>query len=167
MENFLIKHAIDNVWCNPDQDNQLIFKAFRITKDLGVLNRFKLMQREVLLPYSSKYFHVYQIGQLHPRVLGLFTQGPDWVVEQWRSFKDASNILKIIISVYTAKGVMLPLSKCFYMFTKERDLVFAIEIDSRIKTNLDLEDVFFRFYTNAYYQSARSDAEQDFIQCFI
>ena len=164
MENFLIKHAIDNVWCNPDQDNQLIFKAFRITKDLGVLNRFKLMQREVLLPYSGKYFHVYQIGQLHPRVLGLFTQGPDWVVEQWRSFKDVSNILKIIISVYTAKGVMLPLSKCYYMFTKERDLVFAIEIDSRIKTNLDLEDVFFRFYTNAYYQSARSDAEQDFIQ---
>ena len=164
MENFLIKHAIDNVWCNPDQDNQLIFKAFRITKVLGVLNRFKLMQREVLLPVQGKYFHVYQIGQLHPRALGLFTQGPDWVVEQWRSFKDVSNILKIIISVYTAKGVMLPLSKCHYMFTKERDLVFAIEIDSRIKTNLDLEDVFFRFYTNAYYQSARSDAEQDFIQ---
>ncbi len=163
MENFLIKHAIDNVWCNPDQDNQLIFKAFRLTKFLGELNRFKLMNRQVELPSQGKFYHVYQIGQLDPKVMGLFSKNPDWVKESWTSFKDVSNTLKLIVSIYTAKGVTLPLFKSYYMFTKERDLIFAIEIDSRIKVDLDFEDVYFRFYTNAYYQSARSDANDDYI----
>lgn len=163
MENFLIKHAIDNVWCNPDQDNQLIFKAFRITKLLGELNRFKLMHRQVELPTQGKFYHVYQIGQLHPKVLGLFSQQPDWTQEQWISFKDASNTLKLIISIYTAKGATIPLFKSYYMFTKERDLIFAVEIDNRIKADLDFEDLYFRFYTNAYYQSTRSDANDDYI----
>ena len=163
MENFLIKHAIDNVWCNPDQDNQLIFKAFRLTKLLGELNRFKLMHRQVELPTQGKFYHVYQIGQLHPKVVGLFSQQPDWTQEKWISFKDASNTLKLIISIYTAKGVTLPLFRSYYMYTKERDLIFAVEIDDRIKADLDFEDLYFRFYTNAYYQSARSDANDDFI----
>lgn len=49
------------------------------------------------------------------------------------------------------------------MFTNERDLIFAIEIDNKLNMNYELDAIYFRFYTNAYYQSYRADATNDYI----
>lgn len=163
METYLVKHAIENVWCNPEQDNQLIFKACKITKPFGELNRFKLMNRNVVLPKAGKRYHVYQIGQLHPKVIGLLANTQDWYQEKWFSFSDVVNQLKLFVSIYTTKGLCLPLYKSHYMFTNERDLIFAIEIDNKLNMNYELDAIYFRFYTNAYYQSYRADATNDYL----
>lgn len=151
MQQYLIQHAIDNVWCNPPQDNQLIFKAGRITKPFGELNRFKLMNRIVDLPQTGKRYHVYAIGGLQPAILGLLDIQSPWDDATWVKFSDAINSKNVLINVYTAEGVCLPRYTSYYMYTNDRDLVFAVEIDAKIPVNYNEDALYFRMYSNAYY----------------
>jgi len=165
MYNFLVDHARQNVWCNPDQDNQLIFAAHRLTKPVGELNRFTLMNRVINLPEQSKRYHIYQVGQVHPNIVGLLPINPGWVVESWVKFSDAINNLKLFVDIYTADGIELPKFKSYYMYTNDRDLIFAIEIDTKFDICYTNDKIYTRLYTNAYFQSHRSDAAEDYIFC--
>jgi hypothetical protein len=160
---YLIDHALTNTWCNPEQDNQLIFAGQRITKSTGVMNRFKLMHRTISLPTKGKYYHVFQIGQIHPNLVGLLGLDPTWVVEQWKCIKDIMNPMKLFCNVYTVDGVELPRFKVYYLYSNERDLVLAIEHDDNVKVDAGHEQIYLRLYTNAYFQSLRSDATNDAI----
>lgn len=165
MYQYLKDHAVKNVWCNPDQDNQLIIAAQRITKALGVFNQFTLMNRKIKLPVSAKRFHVFQVGQIHPKMVGLLGTTPDWKSEAWVKFSDAINIAKVFVNIYTAKGAILPAFKAYYMFSNERDLIFAIELDRNIPLNYDTEKVYVRLYSNAYFQSVRGDSTENYLHC--
>ena len=77
-----------------------IISAFKITKPLGEINRFKLMNRTVNLPTSGKKFHVYQVGQVHPSIVGLLPRNPEWAVESWVNFSDCINNSKLFASIY-------------------------------------------------------------------
>lgn len=163
--NYLIDHAINNVWCNPQQDNQLIFAGQRITRPSGELNKFKLMRRTVSLPEQGKYYHVFQVGQIHPNLVGLLSLTPSWAKEQWLKVSDAMTNLKLFANIYNIDGVELPRFKTYYLFTNDRDLVFAVEADKHYKVDSGLEQIYVRLYTNAYFQSYRSDALTDLIYC--
>lgn len=157
MREYLIQHAIDNVWCNPEQDRQYIFKAHKISKPLGELNRFDLMERRVELPVRNTKFHVFQIGQLHPTMLGLLPRKPVWAIEGWVGFKETINQNRVFINLYTAKGHVIPRYQGYYMWSNERDLVFIVEIDKNINIDFETEDIYLRVYSNAFFQSTRSD----------
>lgn len=165
MYQYLIDHAVKNVWCNGEQDNQLIIAGQRITKVNGALNRFTSMNRVIDLPVQGKYFQVYQIGQVHPALLGLLNRNPGWVTENWIKFSDAINNLKLFVNIYNSSGIELPRYKSYYMFTNERNLIYAIEQDSRYPVNYKNDNVYLRLYTNAYFQSLRSDSLQDYLLC--
>lgn len=151
MQQYLVQHAIDNVWCNPPQDNQLIFKAGRITKPYGEINRFKLMNRIIELPQTGKRYHVYAIGGLQPAVLGLLDIQSPWDDARWVRFTDAINSKNVLVNVYTASGVCLPRYASYYMYTNDRDLVFAVEIDPKLPVEYNDEPLYFRLYSNAYF----------------
>lgn len=165
MQRYLIDHALKNVWCNPQQDNQIIIAAQRLTKLNGELNRFTLMNRQVSLPLQGKRYHVYQIGQLLPVTLGLNPIVNEWEPQRWIKFSDAIATQKVMINLYTAKGINIPRYSSYFMFTNDRDLIFAIEIDSKIKVDLNSERIYTRFYSNAYYETSRADAVEDFMHC--
>ena len=165
MRQYLVDHALQNVWCNPEQDNQLIFAAMKITKPNGELNRFKLMNRDVALPTQGKRYHVFQIGQLYPRVIGLLPKRPIWANEAWINFADAINTNKVLLTVYTAEGLCIPNYSVYYMYSNERDLVFAIEVNPTLPVNYDTTQVYLRLYTNAYYKTYRADATLDYMYC--
>lgn len=165
MLQYLVDHAMKNVWCNPDQDNQLIFAAHKITLPYGELNRFRLMNRQVDLPTRGKRYHVYQVGQIQPAALGLLSPAEPWVVEKWVKFSDAINQIKVLVNLYTVDGVCLPRHNAYYMFSNDRALIFAVEIDSKIPIDYEQEQIFVRLYSNAYYQSYRADATEDFLFC--
>lgn len=157
MYQYLIDHARQNVWCNPEQDNQLIFCAHRITKPIGELNHFKLMNRRLDLPKPGKRYHVFQIGQVGPSIVGLLSINPSWLVERWIKFSDAMNELNLFTNIYTTGGVELPRYKSYYMFSNDRDLIIAIEQDINYSVNYLTDKIYTRFYTNAYFQSNRAD----------
>ena len=165
MYRYLLDHAITNVWCNGDQDNQLIIAGQRISRPLGELNTFKMMQRTLNLPKKGKYYQVFQIGQVRPHILGLLTRNPEWTIEQWISFSDSINNLKLFVNLYTAKGVELPRFKSHYMFTNDRNLIIAVEQDANFPVNFATEAIYLRVYSNAFYQTLAADAVSDFLYC--
>lgn len=165
MFNYLLQHAVDNVWCNNDQDHQYVLAAHKITKHVGVLNFFRFMNRYLVLPVSGKRCHVYQIGQLHPNALGLLSRQPDWTNEVWYTFKDTINISKLFCNIYTKEGLELPRYKTHYMFTNEKALIIAIEEDSNYDIDFSVDTIYLRVYSNAYYESVRADANEDYLFC--
>lgn len=153
MTDFLVEHALRNVWCSPGQDNQLIFAPKRISRHGGAFGYTKIVFRSIPLPLRSKYYHVYQIGQISPKLIGLFDPDRTWAPERWYMFSDAINRRSVEITVYNADGVCFPRYKAHFMFTRERALIFAFESDPLIPINFDEDQIFVRLYTNAYYQT--------------
>lgn len=165
MQRYLIDHALQNVWCNPQQDNQMVIAATRLTKDNGVLNYFTLMNRQVKMPQTGKRYHVYQIGQILPVAIGLKPIGTQWITGEWIKFSTAMSDQKLIANLYTAKGVQIPRFSSYYMFTVDRNLVFCVEVDAKLPVNFNTETVFLRLYSNAYFQSIQADSVINYLKC--
>lgn len=155
---YLVDYALRNIWCNPDQDNQHIEAPCRITSATGVLNTVRVMRRLIELPTKGIRYHVFQIGQLHPLLLGLFKSGTGSPIQnEWISFQDAINKRKMVVQLYSDSGVSLPLHECYYMYTIDRDLIIAIRPNAKIPFDYTSEQFYLRVYTNAYFKTARAD----------
>jgi len=165
MQRYLIDHALENVWCNPQQDNQVVIAAKRLTRNNGELNKFTLMNRQVSLPLSGRRYHVYQIGQILPIALGLSPIAALWEPQRWIKFSDAMTSQKVVANIYNREGVNVPRYSSYYMFTDDRDLVFAVEIDKSVSVDFNNDVLYLRLYSNAYYQSDRGDDTEDFLTC--
>lgn len=156
---FLVDHALKNVWCTPNQDLQSIVKPARLTPINGVWNTVRVLWRKHRLPEQSVRFHVYQIGQLHPLLMGLFESD-----NKWSTLAEACNQKKMIIDVYSAKGVQMPRTQCWFMITLDKNLILAVKEQDKIAFDLNTEDLFIRVYSNAYFHSNRSDPLNDYIE---
>jgi hypothetical protein len=165
MQAYLVEHALKNVWGNPEQDGQKAIAAKRITPQNGALNRFQLMNRKVDLPVKGKRYHVFNVGQLNPGLLGFKSNKPDWVTESWLNIADSVEQNAIMVSVYTADGTCIPLYQTYILFSDERALVIAVEENPRLKMDFKTDQVYFRVYSNAYYGTAIADQGNDFMRC--
>lgn len=149
---YLVEHAFDNVWCAPRQDRQFITRPKRISNNGGDVVQIETDWLQVYLPDNKNYYHVYQIGNLHPDFLGLFPVQSTWV-----SLQEVCNRMGMIADMYTNKGVLLPKFETYYMVTKSRNLILATrKREALLGINYNDEDMFFRVYTNAFFQSPRS-----------
>lgn len=158
MYDFLVDHALKNVWCTPDQDYQAVVKPKRLTPLLGVFNKVDVMWRTHTLPVQQARFHVYQVGQLHPLLMGLF---PIQLV--WEKMSEACALRSLIVDIYNTAGVQLPRSEVWYMVTYDRNLIIAVKDQPKIAVDLKAEDIFFRLYSNAYFNSLRADSANDVV----
>lgn len=149
----LIQHAVENVWCGPYQDNQVILAAHKITPPGGSLGRFSIMTRYLPLPTADKRYHVYQVGQLHPSIAGMLPDRPDWANATWILFKTAINELPLYADIYTDVGIQLPRFKTYYQYTRDNALIVAVELDNKFPVNYEQDQVYIRLYTNAYHES--------------
>lgn len=164
MTSFFTQHAIDNVWCNPDQDSQFCIAGHRVTPDYGAHGTVPLFRRDVVLPENRKTYHVYNIGHVYPALVALLQKRRNWAPERWVRIDKYMNEVSIYIELITQAGLQLARSKSWYMFTKENALIYATEVDKRFPVDLNEEKVFFRLYDNAYFQSShKEDSAVDFI----
>jgi len=154
----LKEHAAKNVWCNPEQDNQIILGAQRITKTQGESVSFSIMNRRLSLPTKSVRYHVFQIGHAHPVLLGLLPKQPDWAVSEWKVFSETVEELSLYVDIYTEAGIHIPLHRVFYMYTSDRALIFAVDATSSTLIDYQTEQVYLRLYTNAYYESTEANS---------
>lgn len=151
MSDFLINHAQQNVWCSPNQDLQSRTVPKRLTPANGAFNEVTVMWRTHRLPIQGKRFHVYQIGQLDPRLMGLF---PSW--GRWTSLSEACGKEKMIVDLYFQNGLQLARSFSWFMVTKDKNLIIAI-LDQPLVGDLGRDTLFVRVYSNAYFHSIRSN----------
>ena len=152
MSDFLVNFAVNNFWCNPQQDKQGIFQIARITPFTGVTNSVTLMQRSLALPTKLDTYHVFQIGQLSPFIIGLITQNPYWSYQSWQPMSEVMNILPVFVDVYNTNGIHVPRFEVFYRFTQTRDLILAIKVNPNIPVNYQRDNFYLRVYSNAYFQ---------------
>jgi len=156
-ENYLVDQAVRKVWCTPDQDKQVIFKPARISPAEGTRNYVRVMWRNVDLP-TSEIFHVFQIGQIYFSALNLLPKSEEWVL-----FSDACNAEKLIVEIYNSSGIRMPLHRCYYRKTEDRDLIIAVPHLQLVPARFGKEDLFIHFYSNAYFNSVRGSATNDII----
>lgn len=158
MFDFLRDHAYKNVWCTPDQDNQIIIEPAKLTPFGGAVGSYKVIWRNLVLPDQTSHWHVFQIGQVHPLILGLFPK-----CNEWTSFQETCNRQKMICDVYNISGVQLPRCESFYIHNQDRNLIIAIKRNDRIPFNFNNDKVYLRLYSNQYFNSLRANSMDDFI----
>lgn len=155
MYDYVPDYAAKNVWCSPAQDYQYIIKARRISSRFGVSNIFDLDYRAITLPDRNSKFHIFEINQLHPLLIGLFpAQG------FWASIANNCEHMKMIVDIYNSAGVQLPRSNAWFIVTPNKNLIVAVKQPERIAIDPGSEDIFFRVYTNTYFRSPRSNINE-------
>lgn len=158
MSDYLIDHALKNVWCTPDQDNQVIIKPARISPYAGVFGSWKVLWTSMRLPVAGARFHLFQIGQVHPHVLNLFPS-----LEQWTTLADSSMRNKTICDLYTVDGLQLPRTETWYRVTEERNVIVAIKENKKIPIHFNEDPLYIRVYNNQYFNSQRAHVDQETI----
>lgn len=158
MYDYLVAHARKNVWCTPGQDRQMIVQPKRLTRYGGEWNKVEVLWRKLTLPEHGPRFHVYQIGQLHPTLMGLFD-----VQDEWVTLAQACIDQNMITDVYANSGVQMPRTQVWYRVTEDRDLILAVKQQPGIAIDFNADDLFFRVYTNAYFSTSESDPLNDFV----
>lgn len=156
MLSFLASHAMKNVWCAPRQDMQSILKPKRVTDKFGVMNVFELGWKKYALPEIGKKFHVYQIGQLNPELIGLRDTN-----NKWLPINEVMQTQNMIFEIYTAKGVMIPRFTSYFRFTDDKNLLIAVRENKAIPWEMIDEPIYFRVYSGAYFKKLRINLEKD------
>lgn len=169
MQNALIKHAIENVWCAPNQDFQHHIKLARITPNGGVLHGYPLLWDELVVPVTDNkktYFHFYQVGGLSSVPFDFLPK-----VNEWINFVDLNQQNNILIDAFLASGAMIPRDYIWVSQIYNNNIVIAIKVDYKIdygicnRTNLggvvfnerftlDNSQVILRFYSNAWFENS-------------
>lgn len=150
MSDFLIEHALDNVWCTPDQDYQYIFRLAHITGPFGTTRMVDVEWQTISLPDRDETYNVYWIGQIHPKLLGLINS---W--KTWTPFSTVCNAAKMLVDLYDINGVQIPRHLAYLQVMGDRSIVIAIKRNEQFDS-LYAKPVFFRVYSNAYFASERS-----------
>lgn len=152
MTDFLVSHARENVWCAPRQDVQSIVEPARISPPTGVWNSIAVQGRQYKLPVQGVRFHVYQVGQLHPLLLGLFP-----IRNAWVSMAAVCNKQKMIVDLYSVSGVQLPRFETWYIVGPDKNLIIATMEQLSIPIKLEFDKLYMRVYTNAWFIDRRND----------
>lgn len=149
---FLITHAVQNVWCSPDQDQQFILRPKRISRPEGTRKDLEVMWDKVPMPTPSDWYHVFQIGEIDPRSLGLNSR-----LQAWVSLEQHCMSERLIVDVYTKTGLQIPKFMCYALTMLNGNVIIAIQ---RVPDLVDLGkiDIYLRFYSNSYFDDTRFDS---------
>lgn len=166
--NFVVQHALDNVWAEGLQDKDYYIQPTRITPNGGSLKYAEVNISVIGLPNvnvvgSKTFYHVYHIGQLPTTLLGI-----DIVENAWTPIDKIAETMECYVNVFLDNGYVIPRSKCQLLrMWPSKNVLLAIEYDPTAKygskkeidplTNasrsvpctLNNQDVHIRFYTNA------------------
>lgn len=157
MIDYLVNHALRNVWCSPDQDYQFVFQPARLTARRGASRQVDIEWQTINLPDNVNTYHVYQIGQIDPRLLGMSLKKGEW-----KRLSDVCMDENLLADLYTKDGRQYPRFSTYVRYMKDRNLVVAVQDQIKVG-DLGLETLFLRVYSNAYFASDRSDSRVDTI----
>lgn len=168
MSTALTAHARQNVWAEPAQDFQYNIGLARLTVDGGVIHSQNVLWHVVKVPKveGRTWFHIYQIGQVPPKLFSI--EIPD---NTWVKVSDLAVSESMIIDFYLESGAMIPRSRAWVMRDLSKNFVVALEhnrkfdygTDVRVdkytgvaanrKITLDNDRVIARFYVNAHFSN--------------
>ena len=170
MSQALVQHAQRNVWSEPSQDFQHNVGLARLTPHGGVIYSQEVLWHLLLVPEhgtgTRKWFHIYQVGQVPPKIFGLSLK-----LDHWVPLTDLCESQSMLIDLYLESGAMIPRSHVWLMVDFSRNITVAIHHDKNIdygidhsidsytgkakdtKITLDNARVIIRFYANAHFSN--------------
>jgi hypothetical protein len=154
MSDVLVDYAIQNIWCNPNQDKQYVFKPKRVTSYKTAINKVRVVDRILELPTRNTKYHVFQIGQINPNTLSILRDAPDWLIDRWVRFDETINNNGVWLSLYDDNGITAPRFSAYTMYMDERNLIIALEVINDIKMDY-IGNIYLRVYKNSYFESGR------------
>ncbi len=152
----LQEYATKEIWCAPSQDKQRHFRLRRITPAAGVKRYVTITEVSKKLP-DDRRFHVFVIGQINPSFFNIKTGSPDWLVDVWRLLSDDLADLNLTAMLYNTNGFIYPRYQTYYTFINEHSLAIAIPADKMVNFDVAKEPLFFRTYSNGFFNSSRRE----------
>lgn len=149
----LVADAFANSWGNPDPFEHVILRPARLTPINGCTRIFRYAWTDYALPNITSAFHVYQTGQISPALINLFEP-----TRNWQLLSAACVDTKIVATLYSQLGLVLPLTRCWYRWIDKKNIFIAVEINSRIPAAWSELEVFLRLYQNSYFKSTLAGA---------
>ncbi len=159
MFDYLIHHARRTAWCSPQQDMQVIFCPAKINRRSGSIVSGPHLWSRINMPTTNGFYHLYQIGQLTPYLVGLLPDTKGWV-----KLSDVMVTERMMIDLYVNNGRKLPCGLAYYRWTEERNLIIAV-LDLPQIANLKDDSLYIRLYSNSFLASVRSDPFDHRIEC--
>lgn len=153
MTQFLINHAIQNVWCAPDQDQQEIIVPARVGPSGGTTSRVSVNWENVPLPEQDnlqQYWRVFVLGPLPSHIYNLPTEENFWM-----TLEQVCREQSIFIHLYTQSGITHPLSNGYLRQIHDGTYIIALRYDAGIPIDFEVDDLYVRLYSNAYFKSQR------------
>jgi len=156
----LATYGVKSIWCSPTQDKPYIFQLARLSGHNGVTSSWKIDFDSGTLPVLGKKFHLFQIGLISSNQLNL----PELNSGEWRQLSELCMNTKLFMDVYTDSGIRFNLSNVWMQVTYDRNLIVAVEHDDKLgrptaqsASVIDqaVDDIYLRFYSNAFFRSSR------------
>lgn len=157
-DDFLINHAYQTAWCAPEQDRQHIFRPARLSPSIGVRGSTDLIWTRYQLPTQGDWYHLYQVGPVIFSNLGLTLKQLHWT-----SAAQQMVLESMVIDVYTESGRMVPRDRVFLLATPDGNLAIAVR-DTKVIGNFGVEPLYFRFYSNAFFEKADENDPEEGIE---
>ena len=160
MKDYLLRYAIDNIWCNPRQDKQYSYKLRRLTPFDGVRNSYVIEKERYTLPKVDlvDVWHIYQIGRIIPNLIGFPS-----VKNKWMPLTYLLEQHLVDCEVYVTNGVQFSRNETFVLITENRNLLVAIKHNTlfpRLDLPAEDPDVYLHMYSNGYFRSTRSNGNR-------
>ncbi len=151
---YLVEHAIRNVWCNPEQDRQYRYWPHRLSSPQGDYRYVTIMGESHTLPNDTDKFYLFQIGSIPPHVLGLMDHR-DRFNNSWIPLSQTITQNKVWCEFYMDYGLQIPKRDIYYKFGIHQNLLFAIRENNRISVDYSTIRPYMRVYSNAFFRSDR------------
>lgn len=154
MNNQLLRHAINTIWCNPSQDRQFVFELSPITRREGARGYFSSQFERVPLPDNTGEWVVYQVGKVVPRNVNL--PKVRWT---WFRCDELAKDKNLLTEIYTDNGIQFPRYDAHILLGHGYAFYIAVRVNDQIASQKK-HPLYLRLYTNAYYVSPRSEGRR-------
>src|SRR5690606_31047219 len=119
----------------------------------GVVNQMRILWTQYPLPTSKEWYHVFQIGEITPELLGLLS-----TYNQWLSLDKHCQQSDLLVNVYLKNGVEFPRHTSYILRTMDDNVILAVKDHPSIG-DAGNNPVYLRVYSNAYFQRSTDTGE--------
>lgn len=142
--NWLVNHAINNVWCDPSIDGQYTMQLAKLSNPEGDTYGMQVSGFSILLPTDTDWYHVYQIGNMSTAYVGI-----PQLHDVWNRLDQVLDVHGSNIKVYGIDGRLYPNSLIWIRQLNNDNVILALSDDEK-QIDLKTTTIYVSFYDGQF-----------------